>query len=259
MDLFLGIGNWFEHFFSNIEQSITILFDPNSWINLYKSFAEQFYNNLILEDRWLSLLKGLGVTLEITCFAIIVGTIIGIIMCFMKISKYKLLQIISNTYITVIRGTPTVVQLLIIYFGIFATVRLDKVIIATICFGINSGAYMAEIFRAGILSVGKGQMEAGRSLGFSHWKTMVYIILPQAVKNLIPTYASEFIILVKETAIVGYVALNDLTKVGDTIRSRTYSAWFPLLTVALCYLIITTLLAKIFEAIERRLRQSDYR
>jgi len=225
-------------------------------------FFDEIYRNIIYQDRWLYLLKGLGVTLEITVFAILLGTVIGITLAMMRISRVRIFRVrvfekIATFYITIIRGTPMVVQLLIIYFVIFASVDIDKVIVAIIAFGVNSGAYVAEIIRAGILAVDKGQMEAGRSLGLNYRQTMAHIVMPQAVKNILPAYTSEFIVLIKETAIVGYIALEDLTKVGDVIRSRTFSALVPLLTVALVYLLLTSLIAKLFTLLERRLRRSD--
>ncbi|MDF2821788.1 MAG: amino acid transporter permease [Clostridiales bacterium] len=231
---------------------------------MFDSLWNEINRNLIAEDRWLYLLKGLGVTLQISFFAIILGSIIGVVIAFMKMSNTKvfgcrIFDKIASIYVTIIRGTPLVTQLLIIYFVIFASVDIDKVIVAIIAFGLNSGAYVSEIIRAGILAVDKGQMEAGRSLGFNYAKTMIYIIMPQAIKNIIPTLANEFIVLIKETAIVGYIALEDLTKVGDVIRSRTYSALVPLVTVAIVYLLVTGLLAKIFALIERRLRIGDTR
>lgn len=223
---------------------------------------DRVYHNIIYQDRWLQLLKGLGITLEITVFAIILGTVLGIILAIMRISAFKIgrvriLEKISTFYITIIRGTPVMVQLLIIYFVVFASVDIDKVIVAVIAFGLNSAAYVAEIIRGGILAVDKGQMEAGRSLGLSYTQAMTSIVMPQAIKNAMPAYASEFIVLIKETAIVGYIALEDLTKVGDIIRSRTYDAFVPLITVALVYLLITGILAKLFTKLERRLRKSD--
>jgi len=227
--------------------------------NIFSSFGTEFYRNLIVDDRWKFMLQGLGTTLEITVLSILIGTFLGVILCFMKLSSFKPFKWIASTYITVFRGTPLVVQLLIIYFGVFGSINIPKVIVATIAFGMNSGAYVAEILRGGIVSVDQGQTEAGRSLGLSKFQTMFHIILPQAIKIAVPTYASEFIVLIKETAIVGYIALNDLTKVGDYIRSRTFSAWFPLITVALIYLFLTSVLSKLFGTLERRLRKSDAR
>lgn len=156
-----------------------------------------------------------------------------------------------------IRGTPVVVQLMIIYFVVFGSVRISKVLVAVLAFGINSGAYVAEIFRSGIMSIDSGQLEAGRSLGFSYWQTMWYIIMPQAFKNVLPALCNEFISLLKETSVAGYIALQDLTKGGDIIRSRTYSAFMPLFAVALIYLTIVMIFTKLIQILERRLRQSE--
>lgn len=231
--------------------------------NFGTSFMEGFEKNLIRQDRWLSLLRGLGMTVELTVGAIILGTILGIILCLMKLSSFKPLNIIAQAYIRVFRGTPLVVQLLIIYFGVFGSVAILKTVpkeaAAIVAFGLNSAAYIAELLRGGIIAVDKGQVEAGRSLGLSSWQTMRYIVLPQGIKIAFPTYTQEFIVLIKETAIAGYIALEDLTKKGDIIRSRTFSAWFPLITVAIVYLILTTTLEIIFGHAERRLRESDNR
>lgn len=231
-----------------------------NWLtNAWESFKFSFERNLIREDRWLSLLNGLSVTLQLTVGAIIIGTVLGVILCLMKISKIKPLTAISQAYIRVFRGTPMVVQLLLIYFGVFGSINIPKVLAATIAFGLNSAAYIAELMRGGIMAVDKGQIEAGRSLGLSSWQTMSSIVLPQGIKIAFPTYTQEFIVLIKETAIAGYIALEDLTKKGDIIRSKTYSPWFPLLSVAIVYLILTTVLEIIFGRVERRLRESDNR
>lgn len=224
---------------------------------------EGFEKNLIRQDRWLSLLRGLGMTVELTVGAIILGTILGVVLCLMKLSSFKPLNVIAQAYIRVFRGTPLVVQLLIIYFGVFGSVAIFKAapkeVAAIVAFGLNSGAYIAELLRGGIMAVDKGQVEAGRSLGLSSWQTMWSIVLPQGIKIAFPTYTQEFIVLIKETAIAGYIALEDLTKKGDIIRSRTFSAWFPLITVAIVYLVLTTTLEIIFGRAERRLRESDNR
>ncbi|HHW30636.1 MAG TPA: amino acid ABC transporter permease [Clostridiaceae bacterium] len=222
-----------------------------------QGFKEAFELNFISENRYMFIINGLITTIQITFFAIILGIIIGFVLALGKLSKYKLFNIISTVYVDIIRGTPAVVQLLIIYYIIFGSVDISKIIVAVIAFGVNSGAYVAEIFRAGILAVDKGQMEAGRSLGLSYGATMRYIILPQAIKNILPALVNEFIVLLKETAIAGYIAIEDLTKGGDVIRSRTFDPYMPLLTVALIYLIITTMLSKLLSKLERRLRQGD--
>lgn len=230
------------------------------WLSAgWAEFCSDFYDNLIYADRWKLLLGGLGVTLQITITAIIIGTILGIILAFMKMSSTKWLRGPAKAYIEIIRGTPTTVQLLIMYLGVFASVPAPKWIIASLAFGMNSAAYVAEIIRGGVESVDKGQIEAGRSLGLSKLQTTVKIVLPQAIKIALPTYTSEFIVLLKETSIAGYIAMEDLTKVASMITSRTFNAWFPLITAALVYFLMTFTLAKIFGALERRLRKSDLR
>ena len=192
-----------------------------------------------------------------TLMAILLGCIIGFIMAFFRLSKIKLLNWIAGIYIDVIRGTPTVVQLLIIYYVIFAPFKnMPKVVIAAISFGINSGAYVAEIVRGGILSVDRGQMEAGRSLGLTSAQTMRLIIIPQAIKNILPALGNEFIVLIKETAIAGYIALQDLTKASDIIRSITWSS-MPLFATAIIYFILVKLLSKGLQVFEKRLRKSE--
>lgn len=224
---------------------------------------EQIYNNFITDNRWRYLTNGLKVTLEVTFFAVLIGILLGLLVAvvrstYAKTGKMKIANFLCGIYITVIRGTPAVVQLLIIYFVVFGSVKIDKVFVAIMAFGLNSGAYVAEIFRSGIMSIDDGQFEAGRSLGFSYGKTMLYIIMPQAFKNVLPALGNEFIVLLKETSVAGYIALEDLTKGGDIIRSRTFSAFFPLLTVALIYLIMVTIFTKLVGILERRLRNSDH-
>lgn len=202
-------------------------------------------------------------TIQITFFAVLVGIVIGFIVgiirsTYDKTHRLKILNFICNVYLTVIRGTPVLVQLLIIYYVIFASVRIDKVLVAVLAFGINSGAYVAEIFRSGIMSIDNGQFEAGRSLGFNYPQTMWYIIMPQAFKNVLPALCNEFIALLKETSIAGYIGLQDLTKGGDIIRSRTYSAFMPLIAVALIYLAIVLIFTQLIKILERRLRQSEH-
>ena len=228
---------------------------------MFEELKSQFILNFITEDRWLSLFKGLGVTLVITFFAVILGFVLGFSVAVVRniydnTKRLKFLNFICNIYLTVIRGTPVVVQLLIIYFVIFSSMRVDKSVAAILAFGINSGAYQAEIFRSGINSVPKGQMEAGRSLGFNYAQTMIFIIMPQAIKNILPTLANEFIVLMKETSVAGYIALEDLTKAGDVIRSRTYSAMMPFLAVALLYLIMVMLFSYLVKLLERSLAKS---
>ena len=230
------------------------------WID---KFTNKFYLNFIKDDRWQYITRGLWTTIRITVFAVLLGIAIGFLVAIIrsthdKTGKLKIANFICRVYLTVIRGTPVVVQLLIIYFGIFASVNISKMIVAVIAFGINSGAYVAEIVRSGIMSIDKGQFEAGRSLGFNYVQTMVYIIMPQAFKNVLPALGNELIVLLKETSVSGYIAMEDLTKGGDIIRSRTYDAMMPLLAVALIYLIIVMLLEFAVGKLERRLRNSDH-
>ena len=230
--------------------------------NTWDQICTDFYANFIDGDGWLLMLKGLGVTFQITVFALIVGVLIGFLVAIVrstydKTGKMRVLNAICKLYLTVIRGTPVVVQLLIIYYVIFASVSIDKTIVAVLSFGINSGAYVAEIVRGGIMSIDEGQFEAGRSLGFSYASTMWYIITPQAFKNILPALANEMIALLKETSVAGYIALNDLTRAGYTIRSRTFSAYMPLLAVAAIYLIVVVILTKLVGILERRLRTDE--
>ncbi len=217
----------------------------------------EIYRNLIADDRWKLILEGLGNTIVIALGAIVIGTIIGALLALMRVSNNRLLKGIALTYITIIRGIPVVTQLMIFSFVVFPPLGLSKLTIAIIGFGVNSGAYVAEIFRAGIQGVGIGQMEAGRSLGFSKAQTMRYIIVPQAFKAVLPTYTNEFVVLIKETSVAGYIAIRDLTKVSDMIRNATYNAWVPLLAAAIIYLILTLGLSRLFAALERRMARSD--
>ncbi len=229
---------------------------------MWEDFKAQFILNFVDDGRWHYLANGLLVTLKLTFFAVLLGLVLGFCIAMIKnihdnTGKLKIANFLCNLYLTVIRGTPVVVQLMIIYFVIFGSVRIDKALTAILAFGINSGAYQAEIFRAGIQSIPKGQMEAGRSLGFSYLQTMTRIIMPQAIKNVIPTLLNEVITLLKETSVAGYIALEDLTKGGDIIRSRTYSAFMPLIAVALIYLVMVLILERLVRAIERRLKKNE--
>ena len=224
---------------------------------------DKFITNFITEDRWKYIWDGLGVTLQVTFFAVLMGIVLGLLIAIVrsthdKTGKLKILNAICQLYLTIIRGTPVVVQLLIIYFVIFGSVDISKVVVAVLAFGINSAAYVAEIFRSGIMSIDKGQFEAGRSLGFNYAQTMIYIIMPQAFKNVLPALGNEFIVLLKETSVSGYIALQDLTKGGDIIRSRTYNAFMPLLAVAVIYLVLVMIFTKLVNVLERRLRNSDH-
>lgn len=219
--------------------------------------------NFIDDNRWRYITDGLKITLLVTVFAVLIGVVLGFLIAIVrtthdKTGKLKILNAICKVYLTVIRGTPVVVQLMIIYFIIFGSVDISKVVVAIVAFGINSGAYVAEIFRSGIMSIDNGQFEAGRSLGFNYAQTMMYIVMPQAFKNVLPTLCNEFISLLKETSVSGYIALQDLTKGGDIIRSRTYDAFMPLIAVALIYLAMVMIFTKLVSLLERRLRNSDH-
>lgn len=218
-----------------------------------------FILNFISENRYMYIVRGFGVTIEVSLLSVLIGIVIGVFVALAALSNKRFLNLIARWYTDIIRGTPSVTQLLIVYFVIFASSRLDKWIIASIAFGINSGAYVSEIIRAGIQSVDHGQVEAGRSLGMSGSQTMVRIIIPQAVKNIFPALVNEFIVLIKETAIVGFIGLEDLAKGGDFIRSRTYSAFMPLVGTAIIYFLLIKILTKIFSLLERKLRKSEIR
>ena len=249
------------YFFNSLKESLLL-----GW----EDFKADFILNFIKDDRWKLLAEGLGATLQITALAVLVGIAIGIFIAIIRstydkngskmhgVSAFvmKLLNGICKIYLTVIRGTPVVVQLLIMYFIIFRTSN-DKLMVSVLAFGINSGAYVAEIFRSGIMSIDGGQMEAGRSLGLNYAQTMIYINIPQAFKNVLPTLANEFIVLLKETSVAGYIGMMDLTRAGDMIRGVTFTAMLPLIAVAIIYLVIVMILTKLVSLLERRLRNSE--
>ena len=222
-------------------------------------FADKFEKCFIRDDRYMLLLSGILVTIQVALLAAVLGLLIGFLIALCNLSKNKVLNVIGKVYTDVIRGTPSVTQLMIIYFVVFANIDWPKWIIAAIAFSINSGAYVSEIIRAGILSIDKGQTEAGRSLGLSKWQTMQEIIVPQAVKNIFPAMCNEFITLIKETAIVGYVGLVDIQKAGDFIKSATYEAFMPLLATAIIYFTLIKILTLLLGLAEKRLRKSDKR
>ena len=230
---------------------------------MLQTLQDKFVANFITKSRWKYILDGLGVTLKITFFAVLIGIALGFLVAIVRSTydrtgKLKILNLLCKLYLTVIRGTPVVVQLLIIYFVIFGSMDIDKVIVAVLAFGINSGAYVAEIFRSGIMSIDNGQFEAGHSLGFNYTQTMIHIIMPQAFKNVLPALGNEFIVLLKETSVSGYIAMQDLTKGGDIIRSQTFDAFMPLIGVALIYLAMVLIFTKLVNMLERRLRSSDH-
>ncbi len=237
----------------------------------FLSIADQFNTAFVVDNRWKYIAQGLGNTLLITLFALIVGIVIGIVVSAIRSTYDKqytemrpsvgkfifaVLNKICKIYLTVIRGTPVMIQIMIIYFVIMASSD-NKLLCAVVAFGINSGAYVAEIIRSGIMSIDQGQMEAGRSLGYNYIQTMGYIILPQAFKNILPALANEFIVLLKETSIACYVGMKDLTGGANIIRGITYQSFFPLIAVALIYLVLVMFFTKLVSLLERRLKNSE--
>ncbi len=228
------------------------------WSNL----AAQFHQNFIAADRWKYLTNGLLVTVEIALGAVLVGLILGLLIASIRATHDKtgrlvILDFICKIYLTVIRGTPQLIQILIIYFVIFASLDVSKLLVAIMAFGINSGAYTAEIIRAGIMAVDRGQFEAGSSLGLNYRQTMVRIIIPQAFKTVLPALANEFITLLKDTSLASCIAMQELTKGGTIIRSQTYNAFMPLIAVALIYLVVVCGISKLVALLERRLKRNE--
>lgn len=240
------------------------------WFN---KIADKFMSCFIDDGFWKWIVQGFGNTLIITIFAVIIGFLFGIFIAAIRSSydkneevlklrggigyiALKILNAICKIYVTVIRGIPVVVQLMIWYFIILVSEK-NGVIVAIIAFGFNSAAYVAEIFRGGIMSIDHGQFEAGRSLGFSYVQTMIHIIIPQTIKTVLPTLLNEIIALLKETSVAGYVGIMDLTKAGDLIRGRTFEAFMPLIAIAIIYLVTVIILTNVFGIFERRLRRSE--
>ena len=218
--------------------------------------------NLIKDNRYMYIVNGFKNTMIITLFATLLGIALGLIIALIRTTydntkRLKFLNGICQVYITVIRGTPVVIQLMILFFCIFTSRNASGIMIAIIGFGLNSSAYVAEIFRSGLMSIDIGQMEAGRSLGLSYIETLRFIIIPQAFKVVLPALCNEFIVLIKETSVAGYVAVQDLTKGGDIIRSRTYDAWTPLLIVAAIYLLLTCIFSALVKKLEISLRKNE--
>jgi len=231
---------------------------------IWQNFIRQFNQNFVTGNRWRFITSGLQNTLVITLFALLIGLILGFTVAIVRVihdttGKMKPLNTFMKLYVTVIRGTPTVLQLMIIYFVIFAGVSIDKVFVAILAFGINSGAYVSEVFRAGIMSIDIGQMEAGRSLGLNYRQTLWRIVMPQAIKNVLPAIGNECITLLKETSVAGFIAVQDLTMGANIIRSLTYEPFFPLIGAAVIYLALVMLLQAGVSKLERRLAKSDRR
>ena len=231
-----------------------------------EDFKARFIANFITDERWRYFTEGLGTTYIVSFFAVIVGVVIGVLIAVVRSSADKLerpplvvkiLNAVCKLYLTVIRGTPAMIQLLIMYYIVFGSVDVSKRLVAILTFGINSGAYVAEIFRSGIMSVDHGQFEAGRSLGLTYVQTMWHIVIPQALKNVLPALGNEFITLLKETSICGYIALTDVTHGANTVRSQTYDPYMPLFAAALIYLVSVSFLSALMERLERRLRVNE--
>lgn len=228
----------------------------------FAGLQKSFYYNLVKNNRYIYIVDGLSNTMIITLCATLLGIILGLIVAIIRTTydntkKLKFLNAICQVYITIIRGTPVLIQLMLLYFCIFTSRDVSKLMVAILGFGINSGAYVSEVFRSGLMSIDSGQMEAGRSLGLSYLDTMRYIIVPQAIKVVLPTLGNEFIVLIKETSVAGYIAVQDLTKAGDIIRSQTYDAWTPLLIVAGIYLLLTFVFSTIVKNFEKKLRKNE--
>ncbi|MBP8022140.1 MAG: amino acid ABC transporter permease, partial [Azonexus sp.] len=216
-----------------------------------RGVAASFHSNILVEDRYLLIWDGLKTTVIISVFSTLLGTLLGGAICFMRMSARRLLNLPARLYIAILRGTPVLVLLMLIFYVVFASVNIDPVLVAVIAFGLNFAAYSAEIFRTGIQGVDKGQTEAGIALGFTRLSTFVNIVLPQTIHRILPVFKGEFISLVKMTSIVGYIAVQDLTKASDIIRSRTFDAFFPLVMIALLYFLISWVLLQFLEYLER--------
>ena len=225
--------------------------DNGGLSSFFAAFAGSFHSNIIQENRYLLLLDGLKTTVIISVCATLFGTILGALVCFMRMSQSRVLSGIAKVYISILRGTPVLVFLMLMFYVVFASVDINPVIVSVIAFGMNFGAYVAEIYRAGINSIDKGQTEAGIAMGFTRVNTFLFIILPQTIQRILPVYKGEFISLVKMTSVVGYIAVQDLTKASDIIRSRTFDAFFPLVMVAILYFFISWFLMLVLEYIER--------
>lgn len=227
-------------------------------LDFFSSFGDDIYKTLIYQERYQFVLKGLFNTIIMALFATIIGVILGILIaliidCNNKTGKFKFLSKVCKVYVSVIRGTPVLLQLMIIYYVIFKSVNINIVLVGIIAFGLNSAAYVSEIIKSGIISIHQGQFEASKALGFNYFETMRYVILPQAIRNILPALGNEFITLLKETSVAGYIGIVDLTKASDIIASRTYDYFFPLILIAIIYLIMTLGLSKLVKLMERKL------
>jgi polar amino acid transport system substrate-binding protein len=211
--------------------------------SFFKSVSDSFYNNIIVENRYLLIVDGIKTTGVISVLAIMLGTLLGALICFMRMSRQKLVQGFAKVYISIVRGIPVLVLLMLIFYVVFAKVNVNPVLAAVLAFGVNFAAYVSEMFRTSIESIDKGQTEAGIAGGFTKAQTFIYIVMPQAIRRVLPVYKGELITLVKMTSIVGYIAVQDLTKASDIIRSRTFDAFFPLIMAAVIYLALAWLLA----------------
>lgn len=223
-----------------------------------KYIINEIYQSLIYDDRYLFVIEGLRNTIIIALGAVIIGCILGLIIALIRDShdkngNFKIINYICQKYVAIIRGTPALLQLMIIYYVVFRTVDIEPVLVGILAFGLNSSAYVSEIIRSGIKSIDISQMDAAKSLGLSYYQGMRYVVLPQAIKNILPALGNEFITLIKETSVAGYIGIRELTKAGDIIASRTYNYFFPLIISALIYLFLTTMLSKLLNKFERKI------
>ena len=223
-----------------------------------KYIINEIYQSLIYDDRYLFVIEGLRNTIIIALGEVIIGCILGLIIALIRDShdkngNFKIINYICQKYVAIIRGTPALLQLMIIYYVVFRTVDIEPVLVGILAFGLNSSAYVSEIIRSGIKSIDISQMDAAKSLGLSYYQGMRYVVLPQAIKNILPALGNEFITLIKETSVAGYIGIRELTKAGDIIASRTYNYFFPLIISALIYLFLTTMLSKLLNKFERKI------
>lgn len=229
-----------------------------SLYNFFNEIFENLYYSLIYEDRYLYILEGLGNTIIMALFATVIGVLLGtlialIINANIHTGKFRFLRRICDLYVLVIRGTPVLLQLMIIYYVIFKSVNINIILVGIIAFGLNSSAYVSEIIKSGIISIDKGQFEASNVLGLNYVQTMCYVVLPQAIRNILPALGNEFITLLKETSVAGYIGICELTKASDIIASRTYDYFFPLIIIAIIYFTMTYFLSKLINVMERKL------